>query len=97
MLSSRGASIWNKRSSKYSLMPRNSNQVRQGRSARVGFRGCWRISGGNPADRKSIRRNLSLVVNAERPVIITSGEMEAVFGGTLSSRSETRSTVDELR
>lgn len=92
-LSSIGASIRTKRTSKYSLMPRNSNQVRQGRSARVRFRGCWCISGGDPGDRKSMRRNLSLV-NAERPVTITSGEMEPVLGGILSSRSETRSTVD---
>src|SRR6266702_3614273 len=74
--SSRGASSWAIRSSKYSLRPQNSNSVREGRAARIGGSGYLLLcsGGGGNGNWKSTQR-VSSLVNIARPATIASGEM----------------------
>ena len=94
--SSRGASIWPTRSSKYSLVPRNQKRVRAGRRKRVDEGTRWLSTSGRDEDDSNSKSRFSSLVNAERQATIPSGEIYPEWGISQSRRS-TRSVADKRR
>src|SRR6266850_2208144 len=93
MLLSRGASILDMMSSKYSPSPLNHNLVRAGMTTRVSGDGCrFSRTARDRGDRNRSSSVLSLV-NVDRLATIASGEMYPEWG-ILERERRTRSVVD---